>query len=167
MYESPRFYLSYKLYALAVLSKSWALLGVSSNAKQSVNGCCFEHWLLEARRFAPHSRRGGAVGTPPSRLSPIPPRFSAVCGFARKVRCFACLWLKLLNRRGFAGASPHTPSLTCDAARAGAGAKSTRPTTCPRAECVLGRCGKGYPKRFIKTMKPSLQIFLDVLPLPW
>ncbi|HGO8276572.1 TPA: hypothetical protein ACLAPF_002163, partial [Neisseria meningitidis] len=29
------------------------------------------------------------------------------------------------------------------------------------------RGGKGYPKRFIKTIKPSLQIFLDVLPLPW
>ncbi|MCL6139097.1 hypothetical protein M5Y76_10935, partial [Neisseria meningitidis] len=28
------------------------------------------------------------------------------------------------------------------------------------------RGGKGYPKRFIKTIKPSLQIFLDVLPLP-
>nr|DAK77896.1 MAG TPA: hypothetical protein [Inoviridae sp.]DAX62335.1 MAG TPA: hypothetical protein [Inoviridae sp.] len=36
MYESPRFYLFSKLYALAVLSKSWALLGVSSNAKPSM-----------------------------------------------------------------------------------------------------------------------------------
>jgi len=35
--------------------------------------------FLNLKDFAPHSRRGGAVGTPPSRLSPIPPRFSAIC----------------------------------------------------------------------------------------
>lgn len=38
MYESPRFYLFGKLYALAVLAKSWALLDVSSNAKPSMRG---------------------------------------------------------------------------------------------------------------------------------
>ncbi|EEZ70948.1 hypothetical protein NEICINOT_04881 [Neisseria cinerea ATCC 14685] len=72
-------------------------------------------------------------------------------------------WLK-----GFAGASPHTPSLTCDAARAGGTAQKARAYHPAHGQSVFfWRGGKGYPKRFIKTMNPSLQIFLDVLPLPW
>ncbi|HFC8487388.1 hypothetical protein [Neisseria subflava] len=49
MYESPRFNLDDKLYALAVLSKSWALLGVSSNAKPSMGW--FTHSGLDAYRL--------------------------------------------------------------------------------------------------------------------
>ncbi|AVR78252.1 hypothetical protein NM96_11340 [Neisseria mucosa] len=38
--------------------------------------------------------------------------------------------------------------------------------TPPLAGSVFGWVSvKGYPKRFIKTIKPSLQIFLDALPL--
>lgn len=107
-------------------------------------------------------------GHPPRAYRQSPPRLSAVCGFTRKVRCFACLWPKFPKLKGLAGASPHTPSLTCDAAGAGGRRKRRAPYHLPLRQSVFfGRGGKGYPKRFIKTIKPSLQIFLDVLPLPW
>uniref|UniRef100_UPI0027E0DB83 hypothetical protein n=1 Tax=Neisseria cinerea TaxID=483 RepID=UPI0027E0DB83 len=79
--------------------------------------------LVDLRRI-----RGAAAlwGHPPRAYRQSPPRFSAVCGFARKVRCFACLWLMFHWLKGFAGASPHTPSLTCDAARAGGTAQKAR-----------------------------------------
>lgn len=125
--------------------------------------------FLNLKDFAPHSRRGGAVCTPPSRLSPIPPRFSAICDIRRKVRCFACLSAKVSEAERFAGDySPTPPSLTCDAAGAGGRRKKRAPYHLPLQQSVFfWRGGKGYPKRFIKTIKPSLQIFLDVLPLPW
>lgn len=41
-----------------------------------------------------------------------------------------------LNLKDFAGTSPHTPSLTCDAAGAGGTAQKARLTTCP--------CGRVY-----------------------
>ncbi|ELK85476.1 putative gluconolactonase domain protein [Neisseria meningitidis NM586] len=73
-----------------------------------------------------------------------------------------------LNLKDFAGTSPHTPSLTCDAAGAGGRRKKRAPYHLPLQQSVFfWRGGKGYPKRFIKTIKPSLQIFLDVSPLPW
>uniref|UniRef100_UPI001E2DC0B0 hypothetical protein n=1 Tax=Neisseria meningitidis TaxID=487 RepID=UPI001E2DC0B0 len=80
-----------------------------------------------------------------------------------------CLIKKMfLNLKDFAGTSPHTPSLTCDAAGAGGRRKKRAPYHLPLQQSVFfWRGGKGYPKRFIKTIKPSLQIFLDVLPLPW
>ena len=135
-----------------VFTGSGVLLGVSSNAKQSVNDCCFEHWLLEAHRVAPHSRRGGAVGTPPSRLSPIPPpRFSAVCGFARKVRCFAYLWPKFPKLNALRGTSPPHPLVSLATPREqGDGAKSARLTTCPAAECVLLAGRQGVSKKIYK-----------------
>ncbi|WP_221175472.1 hypothetical protein, partial [Neisseria meningitidis] len=67
------------------------------------HGCLIKKMFLNLKDFAPHSRRGGAVGTPPSRLSPIPPRFSAICDIRRKVRCFACLSAKVSEAERFAG----------------------------------------------------------------
>lgn len=95
--------------------------------------------FLKLKDFAPHSRRGGAVGdTPPSRLSPIPPPlFTAVCGFARKVRCFACFWPKFPKLNALRGTSPPHPLVSLATPRGqGDGAKNARLTTCP--------CGRVY-----------------------
>ncbi|HGN6289824.1 TPA: hypothetical protein ACKUHH_002182, partial [Neisseria gonorrhoeae] len=62
-------------------------------------------------------------------------------------RYFACLWLKLLNRKGLAGASPHPPSLTCDAARAGGTAQKARAYHPARGQSVFfGRAARGIQK---------------------
>ncbi len=131
-----------------VYSGSGVLLGVSSNAKQSVNGCCFEHWLLEAHRFAPHSRRGGAVGTPPSRLSPIPPRASRLFA-ASLAKCAAspacgssCLIGKALR-----GLAPAPPVSLATPRGQGERRKRRAPITLPTGRvCSFGGAARGIRK---------------------
>ena len=97
--------------------------------------------------------RGAAAlwGHPPRAYRQSPPRFSAVCGFARKVRCFAYLWPKFPKLNALRGTSPPHPLVSLATPREqGDGAKSARLTTCSAAECVLRQGGKGYPKRFVK-----------------
>ena len=145
------------------------MLGVSSNAKQSVNGCCFEHWLLEARRVVPHSRRGGAVGTPPSRLSPIPP--PALLGCFRLRSKSALLRLPVVDvslvERLCGDQPPRPRSHLRRRAGRGNGAKGARLSPCPPAECVLFAVRQGVSVKNHKGKNPPLRFFTDILPLPW
>ncbi len=126
--------------------------------------------LLNPKDCAAFAARRRCGGHPPSRLSPIPPPlFPAVCGFARKVRCFACPWLRLPKLNALRGTSPPAPpSLTCDAA--GAGGKAQKARALPpalAAECVFSAGRQGVSIKNRKGKNPPLQFFTDILPLPW
>ena len=76
-------------------------------------------------------------------------------------RFFGCIKLALRFGCRFAGASPHTPSLTCDAARAGG--RGVAPYTCP-----FGRVwGRFQTVKGVFVKATPLQIFpLDCFSAP-
>ena len=127
------------------------VLGVSSNAKQSVNDCCFEHWLLEARRFAPHSRRGGAVGTPPSRLSPIPPRASRLFA-ASLAKCAAspACGSSCLIGEALRGLAPTPPVSLATPRGQGERRKRRAPHHLPTGRVCFGAVRQGVSKKIYK-----------------
>ena len=88
-------------------------------------------------------------------------RLSAV--FRPTGRCFARLSAKVSEAERFAGASPHTPSLTCDAAGAGGRRKKRAPyhLLCGRVCSSAGRQGvsvknhKGEKPRLYDSLQTS------------
>lgn len=125
--------------------------------------------LLNPKDCAAFAARRRCGGHPPSRLSPIPPPlFPAVCGFARKVRCFACPWLRLLKLNALRGTSPPPPQshLRRRGGR-GEGAKNRALPPALAAECIFSAGRQGVSIKNRKCKNPHLQFFTDILPLPW
>ena len=88
-------------------------------------------------------------------------------GFAQLWR-FAWLWLKFPKLNALRGTSPPHPLVSLATPREqGDGEKSTRLTTCSAAAVYSSAGRQGVSKKIRKGKKPPLQIFLDVLPLPW
>ncbi len=94
-------------------------------------------------------------GTPPSRLSPIPPPlFPAVCGFARKVSYFACFWLKLLKLNALRGTSPpHPQSHLRRRGGRGTAQKARALPPALAAECIFWAGRQGVSKKIYKDDK--------------
>ena len=82
-------------------------------------------------------------------------------------RC-AWLWLKFPKLNALRGTSPPHPLVSLATPREqGDGAKGARLTTCSAAAEYSSAGRQGVSKKIRKGKKPPLQIFLDVLPLPW
>ena len=72
-----------------------------------------------------------------------------------------------LNLKDLRGLAPAPPVSLATPREQGDGAKGARLTTCSAAECVSLSERQGVSKKIRKGKNPPLQIFLDVLPLPW
>lgn len=115
--------------------------------------------------------RGAAAlwGHPPRAYRQSPRASRLFATFVAKCAASPAFRPKFPKLNALRGTSPPHPLVSLATPRGqGERRKRRAPYHLPLRQSVFfWRGGKGYPKRFIKTIKPSLQIFLDVLPLPW
>ena len=134
-------------------------------------GRCFA-WLwpssaqpgVASPAFRPSSAQPGVASPAFGRLPPNRALLRLPLAVFRPTgQCFACLSAKVSEAERFAGASPHTPSLTCDAAGAGGRRKKRAPyhLLCGRVCSSAGRQGvsvknhKGEKPRLYDSLQTS------------